>query len=128
MNMTMNTLGLLNFLTGGTINFDLQNLTPVYGGGWLQSIYRAFGTLATGYYTVIGEDSRKSHEFNHIWQSRMSGNLNSVNCAWQLSFITNYLWQGVLSAFSGAPFFGEFFPETGKNNWYEIQAYTHHWF
>jgi hypothetical protein len=122
------TLGLLNFLTGGTINFDLQNLTPVYGGGWLQSLYSLLKTSATGYYTVIGDASQKLHEFNHIWQSRMYGNLNFNNYAWQFSFMLNYFWEGSLSAFSGAPFFGRWSDLSGDYNWYEIQGYTHHWF
>jgi hypothetical protein len=122
-----NAVGLTNLLFGGKVDFNLANLTPVYSGGFLDPIYNAFGTAATGLNVVAGNNtyttqaSYLNHEFNHIWQSRMLGNFYFMGYGWQGLFLINYSWQGILGMIMGGSF-------SKEGNCFEAQAYGGHWY
>ena len=112
-NIVTNTLGLGNLAFGGKMQFDWKNLAPVYTGGLMEYMGGAWGP-----YSVMGPDGftqrELPHEMHHIWQSRAFGD----------RFLFHYGLQGISGAFIGRSFW-DFILDY---NYFEGQAYGHHWF
>jgi hypothetical protein len=109
-NIAFNTIGLANLATGGKMNFDWKNLTPVYSGGALDKISQG----AMGAYGIMGDQMSvrrfHSHELHHVWQSRSLGDM----------FLPLYAMQGLSAFIMGQS-------PIGKANYFETQAYGYYW-
>ena len=112
-NAITNTLGLGNLAFGGKASFDWKNLAPVYTKGLMEHMRGIWGP-----YSVMGPDGwtqqSLQHEMHHIWQSRAFGD----------SFLLHYGLQGISASMMGRSL-SEFIYEM---NFFETQAYGHHWF
>ena len=88
-NITYNAVGMTNTLfLGGDMRIDWRNLTPVYYGGAIKSVYDRANIEATGAHVVFSRfrnlsDDYLKHEMTHVWQSRLLGD----------PFMLNYLLQ-----------------------------------
>lgn len=76
--ITFNTLGMLNLLTGGGIEFDENSLAFNYKGGWLNEARKFIFTeaAAQGPDPIFDADySNIIEEGHHVWQSRIFAKL-----------------------------------------------------
>ena len=89
-NILFNGYGLLVAASGGNIKFDVDNLSFVYKGGFVDKYFPPIDGAGFSPYMVSGNSKLSecfSHEIHHLWHSR----------ALYDSFLINYGLQGLNS-------------------------------
>lgn len=111
-NIAFNSVGLLNLAFNGNVQFDWDNLAPVYSGGLIEKVYGpllpADGTGAHVVFSNTKEPLKSpfiQHEMRHVWQSRSLGDM----------FLIHYFTHGILPIFMRKDqYYGNYFEKTAE--------------
>lgn len=117
-NLLANAGGLSIVASGGKMEFDMENLTFNYRGGFVDKLFKE-GAAGLTLYTVMGNSSLQmvyQHELYHLWHSRSMG----------FSFILNYGLQGINAWFTKGNFIasGNYYEDfVEQSSWWPVNYY-----